>query len=187
LATQAEVAAHLFLSQPEVSKHLARGVLPKPEKRGGLDLNACREAYIKHLREVAAGRASHRVLVDLDGEKVPLDLVTERARLTSEQADGQAMKNAMMRRELIPKPDVVAGIQTVLVRFRAKMLALPTKAAPLIIGMTALTEVVEKLTELVHEALDELANLRFVPDGPGGVDGVGADGRGEGPKSRLRS
>jgi hypothetical protein len=72
---------------------------------------------------------------------------------------------AMMRHELIPKADVVAGIRAVLVRVRASLLSLPTKAAPLIIGVTTLAEVVERLTELVHEGLDELANTRFVPEG----------------------
>lgn len=54
MATQAEVAAHLFITQQAVSKHVASGLFPKGDKRGQLDLDACREAYIRHLREVAA-------------------------------------------------------------------------------------------------------------------------------------
>jgi terminase small subunit / prophage DNA-packing protein len=172
LATQAEIAAHLFMSIAEVSKLAASGVLPKPAKRGEYDLNACREAYIRNIREIAAGRKA--APVDPDDKDAPLDLVTERARLASEQADAQSMKNAVTRGELIPKADVVAGMQTSFVRVRARLLSLPTKVAPLIIGTTSLTEVVEKLTDLINEALAELTSTNAVPaDTRGSVDGGG--------------
>jgi terminase small subunit / prophage DNA-packing protein len=176
LATQAEVAAHLVLTQAEVSKLIATRVLPKPEKRGSLDIDACREAYIRHIRAIAA---RWKAAPADDGEDTPLDLVTERARLASEQADGHSIKNALLRRDVLLKSNVVAAVQNVLIRFRQKMLALPSKAAPLIIGMTSLPDVVEKLTVLVNEALEELAALQFIPETVGGADGPGDDGGGE--------
>jgi phage terminase Nu1 subunit (DNA packaging protein) len=58
MATQAEVADHLDLTQQAVAKLLSAGHLPRSEGRGSLDLDACRIAYIRRLREQAAGRAS---------------------------------------------------------------------------------------------------------------------------------
>jgi terminase small subunit / prophage DNA-packing protein len=174
VALQAEVGAHLFMSAAEVSKLVASGVLPKPAKRGEYDLEACREAYIRHIRAIAA---RWKAAPADDGEDTPLDLVTERARLASEQADGHAIKNATLRREVLLKPHVFALGAAIIVRFRARILALPTKAAPLIVGMTSLPDIVEKLTELVHEALEELAAFDF---SRGELESSGADSDGIG-------
>lgn len=178
MATQAEVAAHLFLSQTEVSRYIAAGVIPKAPHKGGLNIDVCRESYIRHIRERAAGRASDAADAD------DLDIVEQRARLAKEQADAQAMKNAVVRGELIPRQDVVAGMQAAFANARARLLSLPAKAAPLVIGLVAITDVVEKLTGIVHEACRELAETRAIPDakhrhddggsGDGGSDDLGA-------------
>lgn len=172
MATQAEVAEHLFLTQPEVSRHLAAGVLPQAG-RGDLDIEACREAYIRHLRERAAGRASDAA------DENNLDLVLQRARLASEQADAQAMKNAAARGEMIPRGDVVHGIRTVFTHLRAKLLAVPNKAAPLLIGAKSPEEIGALLTIMVHDALADLASTRILPERPDGAPG--GDGAGGGP------
>lgn len=57
-------------------------------------LKQLRVAYIRHLREIAAGRAS-------TADKA-LDLAAERAALAREQRIGQAMKNAVARGEYAP-------------------------------------------------------------------------------------
>lgn len=64
-------------------------------------------AYIRELREQAAGRAAA-------GD---LDLATERARLAKEQADKVAMQNAVTRGELAP----VVLIEEVLTKAAAKV------------------------------------------------------------------
>lgn len=51
MTTQAEIADHLGITQPQVSEHQRRGLYPR-----GCTLNQARTAYIEHLREVAAGR-----------------------------------------------------------------------------------------------------------------------------------
>lgn len=92
---QAEFGELVGISQPAVSDLLARGVLTDGES-GGVWL----KQYCRHLREIAAGRATN-------GD---LDLATERARLAKEQADKVAMQNAISRGELAP----VAAMETVL-------------------------------------------------------------------------
>lgn len=76
MATQKEVAAHIDLSERRVRALIAEGILPASKGKGGLDLEACRVAYIRHLR----GIASCQVL-----DKTTLDLQQERALLTASQ------------------------------------------------------------------------------------------------------
>lgn len=168
MATEAEVAAHLDLSDRRVRELKKEGLFASVQ-RGGYDLDACRSAYIRQLRERAAGRAG-----DGAGD---LDLVQERARLAAAQADAQAMRNALSRAELLPRADVTKTVQAAFARVRAKLLSIPSRAAPLVSAMRTATEVQSKLTELLHEALAELAATRVVAndsaDRSGGDDGDG--------------
>ena len=156
MSTQVEIAEHLDLSQQAVSQLIAAGVLPNATRRGGLDKDVCRIAYVRHLREVAAGRASEAAAAE------GLDLVEQRARLAAAQADGQEMKNRTMRAELIPRPAMVSVMQASFTNCRARLLAIPTKAAPSLLGLTSLAAIRDKLTELVHDALAELTQA--MPD-----------------------
>ncbi len=101
---QAETAAHLDLTDRSV-----RELEPKLGLRSDYTLAEFRVAYIRHLREVAAGRAG-------EGTN-DLELVAERARLAKEQADRIAMQNAQMRGELAP----VAAMEMVLASVGAKV------------------------------------------------------------------
>lgn len=100
MATQAELAAHLDLSQPSVSNLKNKGVIPAGRGRSGYDLDDCRVAYIRHLREASAGRDSAR----------PGSLEAERARLAKEQADEKEMDNAERRKELVSLPDMSGAV-----------------------------------------------------------------------------
>lgn len=103
LLIQKEIAEHLDLSQPAVSGLMDR--LGIDWKTSTMD--EIRVAYIRHLREQAAGRAA-------SGD---LDLATERARLAKEQADKVAMQNAVTRGDLAP----VVMIEEVLTKTAARI------------------------------------------------------------------
>ena len=121
MATVSDVARHLDLSMARVGQLQLADVLPRSKGRSGLDLDECRVAYIRHLREAAAGRG---------------DLSAERARLAREQADGQAMKNAAAARASCCRGlTSTRTVQVVFGRVRARLLAIPTKAAPLVAMM----------------------------------------------------
>ncbi len=85
--TQQAFADLVGVAQPTVSVMLSSGALPADGTLGQMLL-----AYCHRLREQAAGRMG-------DGE---LDLVQERAALAREQREGQAIKNAVARREYAP-------------------------------------------------------------------------------------
>ncbi len=92
-----------------------------------------------------------------------LDLVAERARLAHEPWIGQRMKNAAARRLLLPRDEVTAAVQDAFSRVRARLLYLPTSAAPRVVLLKTIAEVKALLTTLVHEALQELSETEVVP------------------------
>lgn len=103
MLTQQGIAEHLDLSQGQVSRWL---------DQLGIDWkSACmdeiRVAYIRELREQAAGRAAAGDLV----------LATERAGLAKAQRERIEMQNAVTRRELAP----VVLIEEVLAKAGAKV------------------------------------------------------------------
>lgn len=88
---------------------------------GVYDLEASTHAYVSHLREVAAGRG---------GDQHQLKLTRERARLASEQADAQALKNAELRGEVIRADETERAWADVLRRVRGEVLAVPARLRP---------------------------------------------------------
>jgi phage terminase Nu1 subunit (DNA packaging protein) len=88
--TQAEVSEHLDMSDRNLRDVLS--ILGLDHKE--VHLSRVRVTYIRHLREVAAGRGSSEV--------GGLDLVQERAALAREQRLGIEIKNAVARGEFAP-------------------------------------------------------------------------------------
>ena len=71
MAKLAEVATHLDLSLARVSQLKSAGILPDA-KRGKHDLDTVRVAYIRHLRENAAGRSPAYGTLDLTAARARL-------------------------------------------------------------------------------------------------------------------
>jgi phage terminase Nu1 subunit (DNA packaging protein) len=104
MATQVEVAAHLDLSDRQVRNLLTDGVLPASKGAGGLDIEACRLAYIRYLRGMASGQVKPEVAQSQDeiDPLVEMRLQQERLRLTAAQAEGQELKNEVTKRKSVP-------------------------------------------------------------------------------------
>lgn len=83
--SQAEFAQMIGVSEARISQLVSDGVLNRGETAQEWLI-----AYCERLRDQAAGRL---------GEYGGLDLVQERAALTREQREGQAIKNAVARKE----------------------------------------------------------------------------------------
>lgn len=101
--TQAEIAEHVDLSDRSVREFLSDAGMDHKQ----WTLDGFRIAYIRHLREMAAGRAAA-------GD---LDLATERAMLAREQRIKIEMQNAVTRGELAP----VALLEEVLTAAASKV------------------------------------------------------------------
>jgi phage terminase Nu1 subunit (DNA packaging protein) len=166
----APLAAVLGVTERAVQGRARDGRLPR-SLDGLIDLHAVVRAGVEVLAKRQAG-----------GED-DLDINAERARLAKEQADAQQMKNDVSRGQLVPRPDVVVGMQVAFAAARARLLSLPTKAAPLLVGLETPTAARDILTDLVNEACGELAATRAIPaasdrpaDGGGGDRGAGRVG-----------
>lgn len=110
------------------------------------DLTATVTAYVAHLRGTASGRG---------GEEQVLNLTGERARLAREQADAQALKNAALRRELVPAAEVAREWGEALRAIRARVLAIPSRVRAVLPHLTPAD--VAAMDREARAALDDLA------------------------------
>lgn len=85
----------------------------------------------------------------------PLDLNTERARLTKAQADKTELEVAVLRGEQIPAETVAASWQDQVMAARARLLSFPATVAPLVVGLS-LREAEVELRDRIYEVLEEL-------------------------------
>lgn len=145
--TADELAGLLGVATRTVRDLAARSVVVKAG-RGRYDLAASVAGYCVHLREQAAGRAGD----------AQAGLTIERARQAKEQADNLALKNAELRRELVPAKAVAAEWSGILRRLRARILAVPARVnqrLPFLklhdVGEID-AELREALTELGHDS-----------------------------------
>lgn len=148
MATLAEAAAHIDLQERRFRELCDQGVLPKgkPGTYRTYDIDAVRVAYIRHIRGIAAGRISHG---DLDPGQ-------ERARKDKELADRVSLQNAATRNEMFSGTIVTRLVTSVLSKVRLKLLAIPTKLAPLVVHLETIPEIQAKLRDGVNDVLREL-------------------------------
>ena len=80
----------------------------------------------------------------------------EKARTEMNRADKLEMENNVRRGELVERSEVLSGLQKSFAAVRAKMLAIPTKAAPVIITLGEAKLAQSTLKKFIYDALDEL-------------------------------
>lgn len=146
LINKQQLAELQGVSLPTITAWMAEG-MPVAQKGGrgvsyGFDNAEVTEWRIA--REQARGKRVAESEKDAKGRK------------TSAEADLAEMKAAQLRSELVVLADIVADVQNDLTKVRARLLAIPTRAAPLVVGMNE--HAARKLiNDLVLEALDELS------------------------------
>ena len=127
-------------------QQLARdGIIPKPEK-GKYDLVGCVQGYIAYLQSRAYGKETGSV-----------DQYAERSRLIKLQADKAQLELDVMRAKLISADEVEELWATLLATFRARLLAVPTRATHLVQHLKEFYAIEQSLRDLVCDALTELA------------------------------
>ena len=135
---------HLLDLSPAGLSDLARREIAVKRGRDTYELAETVRRYIGNLREAAAGRGG-------DGAGA---LTAERARLAKEQADGQALKNAQARGELVRREDVEAEWSGIARLVRARIMAIPARLRAEG-GLSA--EAAEAVDVALRRALAELA------------------------------
>jgi phage terminase Nu1 subunit (DNA packaging protein) len=86
----------------------------------------------------------------------------ERARLTRVQAERQELKLARESGDYIPTELGLKVFEDIAMDMRAKLLAIPSKAAPRMIGITKERDAKTKLEKMIHEVLVDFS--RTSPD-----------------------
>lgn len=138
-----ETAKLLDVTPRRVQQLASDGIIPKPEQ-GEYDLAKCVISYIRYIRRLAQGSGD-------------LSLTDERTRLAKEQADRAERENLLARGDLVPV-GIVAGIfEKVFSALRAKIVSIPGKIAPQIVGLNNVAEVKGLLESVHNEALAELS------------------------------
>lgn len=112
---------------------------------GTFDATATVQNYVRHV----AGKAG--------SQTANLDLNVEKARLAKEQADGQAMKNAQLRGELVEAEAVAQTWESVVAEVRSAMLAVPGRLRRRA-GSALDAAAIELVDHEIREALEALAD-----------------------------
>lgn len=139
----AELADFLGLSTRTVRELAERGVIQRigPNR---FPLRESIRAYCASLRETASGRSKNS------------NLTAEKLRYEKARADAQEMKNAAMRRQLVPVAEVERAWSSILRDVRAAMLAIPARIQQQIGTLTA--HDVDSIDREIRNALEETAN-----------------------------
>lgn len=139
LVNSAVLADLIDLTENRVVALARTGAIPRVSK-GRYDQREAVRAYIRYLRQNPTGRKS-----------VDPALADERRRLVREQADREAIRNAVTRGELVAAADVKATWESILTDVRAAMLAIPSRLP--VDRATA-----DRLDREIRAALEALAN-----------------------------
>jgi phage terminase Nu1 subunit (DNA packaging protein) len=162
--SQRAYAARRGVTVQYINKLVKAGRLPLVE--GKVDVNAADK--ILDERQAKAKPAKAKKAKGLDG-------VHERARLAKEKADAQAIENAKARGELVPQEEVATNWDKLVTACKTRLLAIPNKAAPQVVGMDP-KEASGFIRGLIVEALEELASgdVAELEDGPDFLPGRGS-------------
>jgi terminase small subunit / prophage DNA-packing protein len=151
LSTQTECADWLDLSERRFRELIDAGVISRAEK-SQYDVKAVVQQYVRHIREVAAGRG---------GGESQIDKAVEEARRMSALADKAELDVAQIRGELVPADAIADVLHTAIQVMKTRITAVPAKAAPLV-GARNVAVAEKVIREHIHEALADLATIQVV-------------------------
>ena len=123
MATQVEIAKHLDLSDRQVRNLLSEGVLPGSKGRGGFDMDACREAYIRYLRGLGSSQVKPEPGAGEEGidPLIEYKLLEERRGLTAAQRIAQEKKNLVLDKQLVPVPFATFALAKIAAQIGSKL------------------------------------------------------------------
>lgn len=160
MATQSEVAAHLFISDRQVRNLITDGVLPSSKGKGGLDIEECRKRYIDYLRGQKTGQVKASEELDPYDEN---DLVGginveyEDARKKQLDADTREFKLKQLRKEFVPIDLLVYSVSKLSEMLVANVLSLPMKMKVADPSLSARS--IDKSKKVIADLCNELADF----------------------------
>jgi len=134
----ADKAMALDISERHVLRLTKLGILPQSDNPKEITL-----AFVRYLKESTGGKA---------------DLIGERIRLTRAQADQKEWDLKTTQGEYVHVDTAMQLWGQVAHGIRSKLLSIPSKLAPLVIGCSGLSEIKEITEKQIHEVMEEIAN-----------------------------
>ena len=134
----------LMLTERRIQQLAKEGVIPRAE-HGKYALVGSIQGYIKYLKERVVG-----------GEANPDDLFTQKIRIARSKADLSELEAQKVKGELLKLEEVQAAWIGMVANMRARLLAIPTKAAPIVRTIDSDAEAQALLKSFICEALQEL-------------------------------
>ncbi len=147
LYTVKAVAAWLDLTEARV-RQLRKAKIITEYKPGLYNLKTVNHEYINYLRKNSP-----------DGE-TGVDYNTERAKLVRAKREGQELELRLRKHELHETQDIERVMTDTLIKFKARLMAIPAKQSPIIAKKTDQTDVFKILKAEIDEALEELADFQ---------------------------
>lgn len=151
MATQSECADWLDISDRRFRELVDEGVLERAPEKGGYDLKAVVQQYIRNLRTVAAGRG---------GGEAQAQKAVDEARLARARADKAEMELDEQRGQLVPADQIADALNDAVQIMRTRVMAIPTKAAPRV-GARDVAHAEQAIRAEVIEALTELSKIEI--------------------------
>jgi len=144
METNVDMIAQILSVTPRRVQQLAKeGIIPRPKNRGEYAVGPCVQGYTKYLHDLLKGETGN--------------LLTEKTRHTRALAEKTEMEVALLKTELVSVADVEKKWAEVLGAFRSQALAFSARVAVMLAGLSA-AKTEERLNELMHELLTDLAN-----------------------------
>ncbi|MGO4890303.1 hypothetical protein ACJ2A9_21350 [Anaerobacillus sp. MEB173] len=144
IVTTKEISEILSLSTRRIQQLANENALVK-SSRGKFDLPASIIAYIDYL-------------VEKEKPDEELDKYEEEAKWTRARRQKTELELQIMKGELHRSEDVKRVMNDMLGAFRARLLSLPSKTSPQILGKTDIPAIKEILKDAVYEAMNELSD-----------------------------
>jgi len=122
------------------------GHVPVPVKNQIQFVYATRD-IVKYYRNLAQGQGS-------------MSLIDERTKLTHRQSEKLGLELQNMKGDLVHIESVEKVVEVAILGFKARLLSMPAKLAPVVIGLTA-PEVQEVISKAVIDVLEELSQIDY--------------------------
>lgn len=156
------VLANLFdITSQWVGELTKNGILRKHETEVGPRYNVVEatRAYVKHLREKAAGRSDKEdAISEKEQQKLAAEVRIKEAKADYAELELQELQGTMHRSE-----DVEKMTQQLVFTIRGMMVALPGRLAVDVAGVETAAEASVIIRREVNAILDELSNFKYDP------------------------
>lgn len=146
LYTAKAVAGWLDLTESRV-RQLRKEKVITEYKPGLYELKTVTHEYINYLRKNSPTETS-------------VDYNTERAKLVRAKRESQELELQLRKNELHETEDIEKVMSDTLIKFKARLMAIPAKQSPILSKKKDQTEIFKLLKAAVDEALEELADFQ---------------------------